>query len=40
MIEQVAYELLLAHSNEDLEDNESLAEFVDQCKVRKDEGQV
>lgn len=35
MIEQVAYELLLAHNNEDLEDNDSLAEFVDQCKVRK-----
>lgn len=35
MVEQVAYELLLAHNNEDLEDNDSLAEFVDQCKVRE-----
>lgn len=34
MIAQVAYELLLAHNNEDLEDNESLGEFVEQCKVR------
>lgn len=34
MVKQVAYELLLAHTNENLEDNDSLAEFVDQCKVR------
>ncbi|CAB1116284.1 unnamed protein product [Ectocarpus sp. CCAP 1310/34] len=30
---EVAYELLLAHTNEDLEDTDTLAEFVDQCKV-------
>lgn len=30
---QVAYELLLAHKNEELQDDASLAEFVDQCKV-------
>lgn len=30
---QVAYELLLAHNNEDLHDQASLAEFVDQCKA-------
>ncbi len=32
-LSQVAYELLLANNNEDLEDSDSLAEFVDQCKV-------
>lgn len=31
--QQVAYELLLAHKNEDLKDQASLTEFVDQCKV-------